>query len=91
MKLTETIDRLIAEGVYAYRYADDNYLRTAYVHDRYDRLVCEYVDSDKQCDENYMCEPYGTTPTLEDLTADDWELTEDVYRMPDWRPEGRTC
>ena len=91
MKLMETIDRLIAEEVYAYRYADDGYLRTAYVHDRYDRLVCEYADSDKQCDENYMCEPYGTAPTLEDLTADDWEFTENVYKMPDWRPEERTC
>lgn len=91
MKLMEMIDRLIAEEVYAYRYADDNYLRTAYIYDRYDRLVCEYVDSDKQCDEDYMCEPYGTAPTLEDLAADDWEFTDNVYGMPDWRPEERTC
>ena len=88
MKLTEMFDRLIAEKVYAYRYADDGYLRTAYVPLEYDRLVFEYVDTDKQCDENYICEPYGTALTLEDLTADDWEFTENVYKMPDWKQVG---
>ena len=81
----EMIDRLITDGEYAYRYDSKGNLRTAYIHSRYDRLVCEYVDTDKQYDENYMCESYGTAPTLEDLTADDWEFTDDVYGMPDWR------
>ena len=87
----EMIDRLIADGVYAYRYDSRGNLRTAYIHSRYDRLVCEYVDSDEQCDADYALEPYGTAPTLEDLNADDWEFTDDVYGMPKWRPEERTC
>ena len=86
MKLIEMIDRLIAEEVYAYRYADDNYLRTAYIYDRYDRLVCEYVDTDEQCDADYALEPYGTVPTVEDLMALDWEFIENVYELPDWKP-----
>lgn len=83
MKLAEMIDRLIAERSYAYRYDLKGYLRTAYIHDRYDRLVCEYVDTDEQCDANYSLEPYGAVPTVDDLTACDWEFTDDVYGMPD--------
>ena len=86
MKLTEMIDRLIADGVYAYRYDSRGNLRTVYIHSRYDRLVCEYVDSDEQYDADYTFEPYGAVPTVEDLTALDWEFTDDVYSMPDWKP-----
>ena len=86
MKLMEMIDRLIADKLYAYRYDSRGNLRTAYIHSRYDRLVCEYVDTDEQCDADYALEPYGTVPTVEDLTALDWEFIENVYELPDWKP-----